>query len=53
VVEFSGAAAQVDHAFHTEIRRYAMNGETHWANASDPQMPAALAPVIAGFAGLK
>ncbi len=29
-----------------------MNGEDHWANTSDPQIPAALAPVVAGFASL-
>jgi len=48
VIEFSGNAAQVRDAFHTEIHSYLVNGETHTANASDPQIPAALAPVVAG-----
>lgn len=49
-IEFSGTAGQVKSAFHTAIHRYIVNGEPHWANASDPQIPSALAPLIAGFA---
>ena len=52
VIEFSGAAAQVQQAFHTEIHKYTINGEEHWANASDPQIPAALSPVIEGVVSL-
>jgi hypothetical protein len=52
VIEFSGTASQLQEAFHTEIHRYAVNGEEHWANSSDPQIPAALAPVVAGVASL-
>jgi hypothetical protein len=48
VVEFSGNAAQVLEAFHTAIHKFTVNGEDHWANASDPQIPAALTPVVAG-----
>jgi subtilase family serine protease len=48
VVEFSGTAAMVDEAFHTQIHRYLVNGDPHWANASDPQIPSALTPVVAG-----
>ena len=48
VIEFSGTAGQVLAAFHAEIHRYVVNGEEHWANASDPQIPAALTPVVAG-----
>ncbi|MGB8477031.1 MAG: Ig-like domain repeat protein [Candidatus Acidiferrum sp.] len=48
VIEFSGNAVQVRSAFHTEIHSYLVNGETHTANNSDPQIPAALAPVVAG-----
>ena len=29
-----------------------MNGEEHWANANDPQLPAALGSVVAGVATL-
>ena len=35
-------------AFHTEIHKYTVNGADHWANASDPQIPQALSPVIVG-----
>jgi large repetitive protein len=48
VIEFSGTAAQVQEAFGTAIHQYVLKGQPHWANASDPQIPAALAPVVAG-----
>jgi subtilase family serine protease len=48
VIEFSGNAAQVRSAFHTEIHKYVVNGEARMANDSDPQIPAALAPVVVG-----
>lgn len=48
IVEFSGSESQVEEAFHTEVHKYLVNGEEHWANASDPKIPAALAPAIAG-----
>ncbi|HEY2547843.1 MAG TPA: protease pro-enzyme activation domain-containing protein, partial [Candidatus Acidoferrum sp.] len=51
-IEFSGTAAQVKAAFHTEIHRFLLNGEIHLANASDPQIPLALAPVVHGLAPL-
>jgi hypothetical protein len=49
VIEFSGSAANVEEAFRTSIRKFAVNGEEHWANSSDPQIPAALSPVVAGI----
>lgn len=52
VIDFSGTANQVAQAFHTEIHKYVVNGVEHWANASNPQIPTALAPVIAGIATL-
>jgi hypothetical protein len=48
-IEFSGTAGQVRSAFHTEIHVYSINGERHYANNLDPQVPAALAPMIAGI----
>ncbi|PYV83952.1 MAG: hypothetical protein DMG93_06765 [Acidobacteria bacterium] len=48
VIEFSGVESQVESALHTQIHQYLVNGENHWANASDPQIPAALAPAVAG-----
>ena len=52
VIEFSGNVGQVRNAFHSEIHRYLVNGEEHQANAADPQIPAALTPVVAGVVSL-
>jgi hypothetical protein len=52
VLEFSGSASQVQEAFHTSIHRYIVNGAQHWANTSDPQIPTALAPAVAGIDSL-
>jgi hypothetical protein len=52
VVEFSGNAGQVSNAFGTEIHKFNVNGEEHFANVSDPQIPAALAPVVRGIRSL-
>jgi subtilase family serine protease len=49
---FTGTAGQVAEAFHTEIHHLNVRGEKHIANMSAPQVPAALAPVIAGFRSL-
>jgi len=51
-IEFSGSASQVQQAFHTAIHKYAVNGEDHWANASDPSIPTALAPAVKGVLSL-
>src|SRR6266481_6422251 len=45
-------AEQERQALHTEIHKYVVNGEEHWANASAPQIPVALAPVVAGIVSL-
>ncbi len=52
VIEFSGTAAQVKEAFHTGINKYVVKGKAHWANANDPEIPASLAPVVAGVHSL-
>ena len=51
-IEFSGTAGQIQEAFHTSIHSYQVNGEMHHANSTDPQIPAALAPVVAGISTL-
>ena len=51
-IDLSATAGQFQRAFHTEIHRYAVDGQLHIANASAPQIPAALAPAIAGFVSL-
>jgi len=48
VIEFSGNVAQVRSAFHTELHKFVVNGETHVANVSEPEIPEALAPVVRG-----
>jgi len=52
VITFSGNAAQVRRAFHTTIHDYVLNDRDHLANATDPAIPAALAPVVAGVRSL-
>src|SRR5277367_5279662 len=54
VIEFSGTAGQVQEAFHTAIHKYSVPNATgtiedHWANSTDPSIPAALTPVVAGI----
>ena len=56
-IRFSGTADHVESAFHTEIHNLAVTekyakGEKHIANMSDPQIPAALAPVVVGIKAL-
>jgi len=52
LIDFSGTAGQVSAAFRTEIHRLSVNGQDHIANMSDPQIPAALAPVVVGIVSL-
>jgi len=52
VIEFSGNVGQVRSAFHAEIHRFNVHGEARQANVSDPQIPAALTPVVAGIVTL-
>ena len=42
-VSFSGTAAQVSNALHTSLHRFQVNGEAHFANTSEPEVPEALA----------
>jgi uncharacterized protein (TIGR03437 family) len=51
-IMFSGTAAQVRQALHTEIHRFEVNGESHFANIGDPAVPAALDGLVGGFEGL-
>jgi pseudomonalisin len=51
-VEFSGTAGEFQRAFGVAMHRYAIGGEMHWANSEDPSIPAALSPVVQGFASL-
>jgi uncharacterized protein (TIGR03437 family) len=51
-ITVSGTAGVVGRAFHTEIRTFNDGQAVHYANATDPQVPEALAGIVAGFAGL-
>jgi len=51
-VFFSGTVSQIETVFRTEMHRYLVKGERHFANAVDPSVPAALAGVVAGVGRL-
>ncbi len=51
-IVFSGTAAQVQAAFHTQIHTYKIGSEVHHANAAEPQIPAALVQVVGGVVSL-
>jgi len=51
-ISFSGTGAQIANAFHTEIHHYAVDGEIHFANPTEPAIPAALEPMVIGLLGL-
>lgn len=52
LIEFSGNVGQVRSAFGTEIHKYNVKGEEHFANVKDPEIPAALSPVVRGVVSL-
>ena len=52
VIDFSGSAGKIREAFHTEIHSLEVNGNSHFANMSDPQIPSALASAVAGVTAL-
>lgn len=45
-VSFAGTVARVEAAFRTELHDYEVNGETHFANATEPALPAAFAGTV-------
>ena len=51
-IEFSGNAGEVQSAFQTRMHHYLVNQKMYSANATDPQIPEALAPVVAGVVSL-
>lgn len=52
VIGFSGTAGQVREALRTEIHNLEFKGKRHFANMSDPEIPAALAPAVTGVVSL-
>ena len=51
-IAFSATAGLVENTFHTQIHRYSVDGELHFANATELAIPKALAGVVAGVRGL-
>jgi len=51
-IAFSGTAELVEKVFRTEIHTYLVDGEKHFANATEPSIPQALAGIVVGFRGL-
>jgi subtilase family serine protease len=51
-IAFSGTATQVEGAFHTQIHQYVVNGQAHYANATEPSIPSALAGVVTAVGSL-
>ncbi|HXW57557.1 MAG TPA: protease pro-enzyme activation domain-containing protein, partial [Candidatus Cybelea sp.] len=52
LIRFSGNAAEVQAAFHTSMHNYEIHGKRYVANASDPAIPVALTPAVAGVVSL-
>jgi subtilase family serine protease len=52
LIDFSGTAEQVRNVFHTGIHYLDVKGARHIANVRDPQIPAALAPLVVGVVSL-
>ncbi|HSS98221.1 MAG TPA: Ig-like domain repeat protein [Terriglobales bacterium] len=52
VIEFSGTASQIQQAMGTSIHKFVVDNQEHWANVSDPYIPSALSPVVAGVVSL-
>src|SRR5208283_4077693 len=51
-IVFSGTAGQVESTFHTPMRKYSVKGQIHFANATNPEIPQALAAVVKGVVSL-
>ena len=51
-IAFSSTVELVDKVFRTEIHTYLVDGEKHFANATEPSIPQAMAGVVVGFRGL-
>ena len=51
-IAFSGTVSQVEAAFRTEMHHYLVNGELHFANATDLSVPAALAGTFLSIGNL-
>ncbi len=51
-IAVDGTAAQFESAFATEIHQYLVDGQTHFANATNPSIPAAIGGLVLSIRGL-
>src|SRR5215470_12822050 len=51
-ISFRGTVGQVEYALKTNIHDYSINGEEHFANATDISLPAAFSGEVLGVRGL-
>ena len=51
-IAFNATAQQIQSALKTEIHHYRVKGELHFANATEPSVPAAIQPLVLAFIGL-
>jgi uncharacterized protein (TIGR03437 family) len=51
-IAVNGEASSIESAFQTEIHEYVSGSEKHFANASEPSLPAAFAGVVGAIRGL-
>ncbi len=51
-IQFSGTAGQAANAFHTQLHRVTLGGESHVTNLTEPALPAAIAVVTNSITGL-
>ena len=51
-ISFSGTVATAERAFQTQIHSYSLNGQKHFANATNISIPAAMAGTVSSVRGL-
>lgn len=51
-ISLSGSVGQIEYALKTELHNYSINGERHFANATDVALPAAFASQVLSVRGL-
>ncbi len=51
-IAVNGTAAQLESALQTEFHTYLVNGQSHFANAVEPSVPAAFAGLVRSIRGL-
>jgi subtilase family serine protease len=51
-IHFSGSVAQANSAFHAQIHQIILDGHSHIANLTDPQLPTSIAAATGAMTGL-